>query len=625
MPNDPIRPRANTIHASDQLRILTASGAVRYAGSVAATGEPFHVIGRTISHYRILDKLGAGGMGEVFLAEDITLDRRVAMKVLPEKLAADRTRVDRFEREAKTIAALNHPNIVTIHSVEHAEGLHFLTMELVEGESLDRLIPQSGFELPEFFDIAVPLAEALAAAHAKGITHRDLKPSNVMLSEERRVKVLDFGLAKLLERSPEAGAEQAPTRTVTAEGRIVGTVPYMSPEQIEGKSLDQRTDIFSLGILLYEMATGIRPFHGESSAGLISSILKDQPATVTELRTDVPRHLGRIIGLCLEKDPSRRYQSALDVRNELETLRREMESGDTLASSVSQVAAVAGPSRRISGWYAAAAAVIVLLAAAAALWWFRGRPTPAVETASQPSVAVLPFQNLGEDRSVDYLRLAVPDEITTTLSHVPALAVRPFASAASFQSGQRNPLDAGRELGAASVVTGQYFHEGDQLHLTLEAIDVERNVLLWRESVSVEAKDLISLRQQVADRVRDGLLPRLGVTSVREPAGTRPTSQEAYDLFLRSLAVSRDPEPNKRGVEMLERVVELDPDYAAAWAELAGRYYYDGNYSDGGERAYQESESATQRALELDPELVLASVRLIVLRAENGQLEGAYD
>ena len=289
------------------------------------------MIGTTLSHYRITAKLGEGGMGEVYLAEDTELDRKVALKLLPQEMAEDPERLERFKREAKAVAALNHPNIVTIHSIEEADGHRFLTMEHVEGDSLDKVITPGGLPLARLFDIAVPVAEALAVAHEGGIVHRDLKPANVMVTPDGRVKVLDFGLAKVATQAAPPSEDAATEAALTGEGTVMGTAPYMSPEQLQGQAVDHRTDIFSIGILLYEMATGTRPFQGDSGIALASSILKDTPSTVTETRADLPRHLGRIVHHCLEKEPRRRFQSALDVRNELDSLQEEIESG---ASSV---------------------------------------------------------------------------------------------------------------------------------------------------------------------------------------------------------------------------------------------------------------------------------------------------
>jgi Tol biopolymer transport system component len=286
------------------------------------------MIGRTLSHYTILEKLGSGGMGEVYIAEDTKLSRKVALKVLPSEMAENAERRARFEREAKAVAALDHPNIVTIHSVEEVAGVHFYTMQLVKGKTLTELVPRKGMPLNKFFEIAIPLADAVSAAHEEGIIHRDLKPDNLMVSDEGRLKILDFGLAKLKQEFAREGVSELPTQSPTQEGRILGTVAYMSPEQAEGKAIDHRSDIFVIGIVLYEMATGERPFRGDTTASILSSILRDTPTSVTEVNPNLPRDLGKIIRRCLAKDPTRRYQTALDVRNEIEELKEELASGE---------------------------------------------------------------------------------------------------------------------------------------------------------------------------------------------------------------------------------------------------------------------------------------------------------
>ncbi len=317
-------------------------------------------------HYRLLEKLGEGGMGVVWKALDTKLDREVAIKILPEEMASDPERLGRFEREAKAVAALNHPNIVIVYSVEEDEGTRFITMELVCGKSLTELIPRYGLGLGKFFALSTALADAISAAHQKGITHRDLKPDNVMVGDDGRLKVLDFGLAKLREEAQAVeGSTQLPTATVTQEGKILGSVSYMSPEQAEGKSIDHRSDIFSMGVMLYQMATGQRPFKGDTSVSIISSIMKDTPASITDLNQTLPRHLGRIVKRCLAKEPQRRYQTALDLRNELEELKEEIDSGEV----VTPPAAAATTRRGIGSLAVVVAAAAIVVVAAGLLWW----------------------------------------------------------------------------------------------------------------------------------------------------------------------------------------------------------------------------------------------------------------
>ncbi len=343
------------------------------------------MFGRTLGHYRILEALGKGGMGEVYLAEDLKLQRRVAMKIVSSELAGDADRRQRFEREARAAAALNHPNIVTIHSVEEVDGVPFLTLELVDGKTLSEHIPESGLPLDRLLQLSIPLADAVGAAHQKGITHRDLKPANVMVTSDGRVKVLDFGLAKLREEISQAAQAALPTQELTGEGRILGTVAYMSPEQAEGRPVDPRTDVFALGVLLYEIATGRRPFTGDTQLSVLSAILKDTPSSVTDLKRDLPRELARIIQRCLAKDPEDRYQTAKDLRNDLRVLRDDLASGDI---------AVSADAARLRGTRAAASAVplwrrplvagpvVVVLAVGAWFVFGRGGSGPARETSA---------------------------------------------------------------------------------------------------------------------------------------------------------------------------------------------------------------------------------------------------
>ena len=331
------------------------------------------MIGTTLSHYKITATLGIGGMGEVYLAEDTQLDREVAIKVLPDVFSQDPERLARFEREAKAIAALNHPNIVTIHGVEEGKGRRFLIMERVDGESLDRKLPRHGFALEELLAIAIPMADALAATHDEGIIHRDLKPANVMVTNKGLVKLLDFGLAKPTEASTGlelAAGDEAETLTalLTSEGTVVGTAPYMSPEQVRGGTVDTRSDVFSLGTLLYEMATGCRPFHGPSTVDLASSILKDQPTPIAEVRGELPRQLGRIVESCLEKKPDSRIQTARDVHNQLKALHRETTAG-AQPRSLSEFALSRASAR---AWLAAGLMAIAI--AAGAFYLVRWQP-----------------------------------------------------------------------------------------------------------------------------------------------------------------------------------------------------------------------------------------------------------
>ena len=416
------------------------------------------MIGKTLSHYRVEAKLGAGGMGEVFRARDETLDRDVALKLLPEELASDPERLARFEREAKTLASLNHPNIVTIYEVGEAESVPFLAMELVDGRTLAEIIPQTGLPLEQIFALAVPLADALAAAHERGIVHRDLKSNNVMVGSDGRVKVLDFGLAKLRQRPVSEETTQLPEEELTREGMIVGTLPYMAPEQIQGREADQRSDVFSLGVVLYEMATGKRPFRGESFADLASAILRDRPSRVTELREDLPGHLGRVIRRCLEKDPDRRYQTARDVRNELQDLAGELAAEEIVREAMPVPVPTKRPRR---SWLAVAAVVAVVVVAAVIIgrnMLMEGGAGDAQTRAEQiRSLAVLPFDNLMNDPEQEYFVQGMHEALITDLSKVAAPRVISRTSAMRYMDTDKSIPEIARELDVDALIEGSVF------------------------------------------------------------------------------------------------------------------------------------------------------------------------
>jgi hypothetical protein len=351
------------------------------------------MIGNTLGHYEITKKLGSGGMGDVYRAHDTKLGRDVALKVLPSEAAGDPERRKRFEREARAIASLKHPNIVTIYSVEEVEGTHFLTMELVEGSTLSALIPKDGMPLEKFLEYSVAMADGMSSAHEQGITHRDLKPANVMLDADGRVKVLDFGLAKLLHPDPNPDAGKTQMDSDTAKGMVMGTVAYMSPEQAQGEALDYRSDIFSLGVLFYEMITGARPFEGDNTISTISSILRDEPEPVHEVKSSLPRHLARIVKRCLAKQPTRRYQSALDLRNDLEELKSEVESGEILATG--EMAAVRPPAAVRPKWLMPVVAVGALAIIAVAVVLMTLQQGTAPQTAPAAVMEMVPITSDG--------------------------------------------------------------------------------------------------------------------------------------------------------------------------------------------------------------------------------------
>jgi TolB-like protein/tRNA A-37 threonylcarbamoyl transferase component Bud32/Flp pilus assembly protein TadD len=572
--------------------------------------------------------LGEGGMGVVYRAEDSELGREVALKLLPAEMADNPKRLERFRREAKAVAAINHPNIVTIHSIESVETTHFLTMELVEGESLDHIIPPGGMPLAKVFEIAVPLADALSSAHEQGIVHRDLKPANVMVTGENRIKVLDFGLAKLIE-DPEASDLEAtafPTQAteLTAEGMVMGTAPYMSPEQVEGRAMDHRTDIFSLGIVLYEMATGRRPFAGDTSAALVSSILRDSPPTVTEINESLPRHLARIIQHCLEKDPEARYQSAKDVRNELKSLRREVDSGTVTTGS--GAVHISSPrsmgTRRYGLWAAAGFAAIVILAAG---WWLgrgvdgasavgderAGGLSADVASAARgdtPSVAVLPFANLSADPDNEYFTDGLTEELIGALANVEGLRIPARTSVYALKETNLDVQEIGRRLGVDNILEGSVRKAGDQLRISAQLIKVSDGFNLWSETYDRQFEDVFVIQGEIAGNIVEALQLTLSPVEKQALRSERTTDFKAYEYYLRGRGHYRRRTRTDfdSAREMFSNAIAIDAGYALAWAGLADTYTEFWRNYESTEENLVQAEEASREAVELDPNLAEA-------------------
>jgi TolB-like protein len=588
------------------------------------------MIGQIVSHYRILGKLGGGGMGVVYEAEDTKLGRRVALKFIPENLAGDRKAMERFLREARAASQLNHQNICTIHGIEDNNGQPFIVMEKIEGESLKQRIHGQAMDADAIVDIALQVADALAASHAKGIVHRDVKPANIFLTPGGQAKVLDFGLAKLTRDYALATSEETPVEdSLTAVGVVPGTAVYMSPEQARSEELDGRSDLFSFGVVLYEMATGKKPFSGKNVVTTLDAVLHQKPENPQKVNPKLPAELSAIIGKALEKDPAKRYQTASDLKSDLLKLKKESDAG--LVRTALHKATPRVPSKtyarsgRLKTYLLAGViGILGVMAAVFGLWWWRHRGGPAVAAAPANTIAVLPLQNFSKDPGIDYLRFALADEITNVLTYTKSLDVRPALATRKYAGAEVDPHVVGNELRVATVLSGHYLKQGDKLLITLEAIDVRDNRLLWQSSVSSSGKELITLSGQISKQIQTGLLPLLGASNGFVDSSTKPRSPEAYDLYLRSAAVPHDAEPNRQAIQMLERAVGLDAKYAPAWEALGLRYYYDASYNNAGEEVFQRSTTSYERALALDPNRIVAASQLIINRVDRGELAKAY-
>ncbi len=546
------------------------------------------LVGHTLAHYRINTAIGAGGMGEVYRATDVKLGREVALKVLPPDMAGDSERLARFQREARALAALNHPHIVTIYSVEESDGVHFLTMELVEGQSLDHRIPEGGLPVQQIVEIAGALADALAVAHGKGIVHRDLKPANVMVTEEGRIKVLDFGLAKEIRAANSSDATMT-SAGHTEVGLVMGTPRYMSPEQIAGRTLDHRTDIFSLGIILYEMSTGWRPFAGTSSAELASAILRDTPPLVTDLRANLPADLARIIQRCLEKSAGDRFQSARDIRNELRGI-------NTANAEASPPSSTTPTGRRPATTPDSGAA-----RAEEGFW-----------------VAVLPFKYGSGNAELMALAEGITEDIVTGLLRFSYLKVISQSSTSRFANASVDVRSAGKEFGARYLLEGSIRQAGSRLRIAAQLVDAISGVHLWAETYDrpFQAEAVFELQDDVAPRIVSTIADMNGILahSMSEALRSRALDQlTPYEALLRSFSYWErlTAEEHAAARAALEHAVEQAPNYADCWAVLS--MLYGDEYKTGFNvrpDSLDRSLAAARRAVELAPSNPLAPLSL---------------